>query len=185
MIGRVVNIPGFLICQAIPGLWMYCNHRFKIMKHFKILLCFDSLQVKWYMNSSTENIVYKLPLEFSNNLRLTILENRKLWKNFKNELRQILYLLYLWYSTFEEKNFVTNGQKLHENRYQISFLSCPILLISWYCFINFVRDCRICLNNFWKCLVMCEYALICLNMPKYTWMYLNMPESLLFYMPPL
>ena len=30
----------------------------------------------------------------------------------------------------KKKNFVTSGQKLHENRYQISFLPCPILLIS-------------------------------------------------------
>ena len=37
----------------------YCGH--KIMKHFKILLRFDSPNVKWYIKSSTKNIVYELP----------------------------------------------------------------------------------------------------------------------------
>ena len=36
----------------------FCGH--KIMKHFKILVRFDSPQVKWYMKSSTKNI-YELP----------------------------------------------------------------------------------------------------------------------------
>ena len=36
------------------------NRGLKVMKHFKILVWFDSQQVKWYMKSI---IVYELPHE--------------------------------------------------------------------------------------------------------------------------
>ena len=45
----------------------------KIMKHFKILVGLDSLQVKWYIKSNTKNVVYELPHKLLNALRL---ENR-------------------------------------------------------------------------------------------------------------
>ena len=36
------------------------------MKHLKIVVWFDSSQVKWYMKSSTKSIAYKLPHKFGN-----------------------------------------------------------------------------------------------------------------------
>ena len=48
------------------------------MKHLKILLWFDSLQAKWYMKSSKKDIVYELPHELPNDLRLRILGNLKI-----------------------------------------------------------------------------------------------------------
>ena len=76
------------------------------------------------MNSSIKNIVYVLPLEFPNDLKLPSLENQEIMEKIQKWVEAELSI----YSTFEEKNFVTSGQKLHEKRYQISFLSCPILL---------------------------------------------------------
>ena len=51
------------------------NYGYKIRKHFKTLLWFDSLQVKWYMKSGAKSIVYELPHELPNDLRLRILGN--------------------------------------------------------------------------------------------------------------
>ena len=44
----------------------FCRH--KIMKHFKILVWFDSPQVKWCMKSRIKNIVHEVPndLRFGN-----------------------------------------------------------------------------------------------------------------------
>ena len=57
------------------------------MKHFKILLWFESVQVKWYMKSSTKNIVPELP----NVLRPRILGNSEIMgKKLKNKWRQSL-----------------------------------------------------------------------------------------------
>ena len=41
------------------------------MKHFKILVWFNSLQVKWYIKSSRKNIVYELLHKLLNDLRLS------------------------------------------------------------------------------------------------------------------
>ena len=57
------------------------------MKHFKILLWFESAQVKWYMKSNTKNIVSELP----NVLRPRILGNSEIMgKKLKNKWRQSL-----------------------------------------------------------------------------------------------
>ena len=45
------------------------------MNYFKILVLFNSPQVKWYMKSSTKNIVNELSPELPNDLRLRILGN--------------------------------------------------------------------------------------------------------------
>ena len=82
------------------------------MKHFKILVCFDSPQVKWYMNSSTKNIVYELPLEFPNDLRLASLENQEIMEKFQKWVEAELSI----HSTFEvlllvAKNYTKAGIK--------------------------------------------------------------------------
>ena len=46
------------------------NRGHKIMKHFKILVWFNSPQVKWSMKSREENIAYELPHKLANDLRL-------------------------------------------------------------------------------------------------------------------
>ena len=93
------------------------------MKHFKILMCFDSPQVKWYMKFSTKNIVYDLPLKFPNSLKLRILGNEEITEKFQKWVEAELSTQ----SPFQEKKNVTSGQKLHKNKYQ-SILSCPVLL---------------------------------------------------------
>ena len=62
---------------------MCYNRGHKIMKHFKILMSFDSPQLKWYIKSSTKNIAYELPLECPNDLRLRILGNQEIMEKFQ------------------------------------------------------------------------------------------------------
>ena len=63
-----------------PQVWKEnYNGRYKIMKHFKILVWFDSPQVKWHRKSSTKSIVYELPHEFPSDSKLKILGNSKIW----------------------------------------------------------------------------------------------------------
>ena len=92
------------------------------MKHFEIVTCFDSTQVKWYMKSSTKNVVHELPVKFPNNLRLRILGNQEIVEKFQKWVKAELSTQ----PPFQEKIFVTSGQNLHKNRYQ-GFLSGPVL----------------------------------------------------------
>ena len=87
MFGRVLNIPGFLYAMVTQG--SECgtyNHGHKIMKHFRILVWFDSSQVKWYMKSSTKNlyIVYELPHRFPNYLGLRTIGNQTIMEKLQN-----------------------------------------------------------------------------------------------------
>ena len=61
--GYFINFINVKVCKTYNG-------AHKIMKHFRVLVWFDSPQVKWYMKSSTKNIVYELPHELPNDLRL-------------------------------------------------------------------------------------------------------------------
>ena len=59
MFGRVLNVPGFLYGMVTQG--SECatyNHEHKIMKHFRILMWFDSSQVKWYMKFKYKKLVH-------------------------------------------------------------------------------------------------------------------------------
>ena len=147
------------------------------MKHFEILMCFDSPQVKWYMKFSTKNIVYDLPLKFPNDLRLRILGNEEITEKFQKWVEAELSTQ----SPFQEKKLLLVVKNYTKASIKVSY-PVQFCLISWYCLITFSRDCSICLNNFWMCLIIPEYVLICLNMPEYTWIYLNLPECFLFYM---
>ena len=71
------------------------------MKHFKILISFDSPQLKWYIKSSTKNITYELPLEFPNDSRLTIIGNQEIMQKFQKWLEVELSTQ----STFQQKIF--------------------------------------------------------------------------------
>ena len=93
------------------------------MKHFKILVWFDSPQVKWYMKSSTKDIAYELPYELPNDLRLRILGSSEIVE----KTQKWVVADPTTQSPFRKKNFGTSDQKLHKNKYQ-NFLSCPVLL---------------------------------------------------------
>ena len=150
------------------------------MKHFEIVTCFDSTQVKWYMKSSTKNVVHELPVKFPNNLRLRILGNQEIVEKFQKWVEAELSTQPPFQEKFlllVVKNYIKTGIKVS---YPVQFC-----LISWNCVINFIRDCKIYLNNFWMSLNIPECVLIYLNMREYTWIYLNLSEWLLFYMPQL
>ena len=91
------------------------------MKHFKILVWLDSLQVKWYVKSSTEFFVYELPHELLNDFRLRILETLEIMEKKQKWVEAEPSTQ----SSFQKENFGTGGQKLHKSRFQ-SFSSCPV-----------------------------------------------------------
>ena len=92
------------------------------MKHFKILVWFDSPQVKWYMKSSKKNIVLKLPHNLPNDLRRFFRKFGNYGKNQKMCGGRAKYPVFI-----PKEKIGTSGQKLYKDRYQ-SFSSCPVLL---------------------------------------------------------
>ena len=93
------------------------------MKHFKILIWFHAPQVKWYMKPSTKNIVYKLPHELPNSLRLNIIEHFEIMEKRQKWVEAEPSTPFL----FQKKYFGTSDQKLHKKKCQ-SFSFCPALL---------------------------------------------------------
>ena len=121
-----------------------------------------------------------MPQEFPNEVRLRNLGNQEIMEELQNWWRQSL----IPSLPFRKKIFGASSEKLHKRNIKVSH-PVQFCLISWYCFISFVCDCRICLNKFLNSLTMPEYVLICLNMLEYTWRYLNLHDCILFFMPPL
>ena len=109
-LGNIVNEP---IVPTITDITLWNTWRFQYRFH--------SPQVKWYLLSSTRNIVYELPHELPNDLRLKKI--RKYWEYHKNSRRQSLVPSLL----SANKNLVV-VVKNHAKTDFIVFLSYPILL---------------------------------------------------------